>query len=101
MGGPSPLVLTASAASPAVAQLLTEVAGQMAGAKPPARDVVPTDRSDPHGAAFGAMLLPLVITSILGGALLVLAVGSVPGRIAGLVLFSVGGGAALAATAVS
>lgn len=101
VGGPSPLVLTASAASPAVAQLLTEVAGQMAGAKPPALDVVPADRSDPHGAAFGAMLLPLVITSILGGALLVLAVGSVPGRIAGLALFSVGGGAALAAMAGS
>jgi hypothetical protein len=45
------------------------------------------------------MLLPLVITSILGGALLVLAVGSVPGRVAGLALFSAGGGAALAATA--
>jgi len=100
VGGSSPLVLTASAASPAVAQLLTQVAGQMAGVSAPARDVVPTDPGDPHGAAFGAMLLPLVITSILGGALLALAVGSVPGRIAGLAVFSAGGGAALAAAAM-
>jgi hypothetical protein len=100
VGGPSPLVLTASAASPAVAQLLTQVAGQMAGVRAPVRDVVPTDPGDPHGAAFGAMLLPLVITSILGGALLALAVGSVPGRIAGLAVFSAGGGAAVAATAM-
>jgi hypothetical protein len=98
VGGSSPLVLTASAASPAVAQLLTQVAGQMAGVRAPVRDVVPTGRGDPHGAAFGAMLLPLVITSILGGALLALAVGSVPGRVAGLAVFSAGGGAALAAT---
>src|SRR2546430_15928222 len=72
----------------------------MAGVSAPARDVVPTDPGDPHGAAFGAMLLPLVITSILGGALLALAGGSVPGRIAGLAVFSAGGGAALAAAAL-
>ncbi len=101
VGGPSPLVLTASAASPAVAQLLAQVASQKAGVRPPVRDVVPADPGDPRGAAFGAMLLPLVITSILGGALLLLGVGSVPGRIAGLAVFSMGGGAALAAAATS
>jgi hypothetical protein len=101
VGGGPPLVLTASAASPAVAQLLTQVAGQMAGVRPPVRDVVPIDQNDPRGAAFGAMLLPLVITSIIGGALLVLAVGSVPGRLAGLAVFSAGSGAALAAATTS
>jgi hypothetical protein len=101
VGRPAPVVLTASAASPAVAQLLTQLAGQLAKARSPVRDVVPADVHDPHGATFGAMLLPLVVTSILAGALLALTVGSVPGKLAGLGLFAAGGGAALAAVAKS
>lgn len=99
VGGPAPVVLTASAASPAVAQLLTQFASRLAKARSPVQDVVPADPHDPHGAAFGAMLLPLVVTSILAGALLTLTVGSAAGRLAGLALFAVGGGAALAAVA--
>jgi hypothetical protein len=67
-------VLTATAASPTVAQLLTTVAQHMAGksaaaAGPAARpqptpvtavDVVPTPSTDPHGAVFSSSLLPLV-----------------------------------------
>src|SRR5690349_3399103 len=68
-----PLVLTASAASPLVAQLLQQAvvaAPAPAGtAAPPARmvDVVPTDPDDPRGAAFGTLLLPLVLAGLLAG----------------------------------
>jgi hypothetical protein len=86
-GGTAPLVLTAWAASPAVAQMLAQIAGPPAGVSSPVRDVVPADPNDPHGAAFAAMLLPLVITSIIAGVVLTLLVGSVPGRLAGLALF--------------
>ena len=67
-------VLTASAASPAVAQLLQGVAGGAAsvagGAAPPVRvvDVVPADPDDPRMAVFGSALLPLVLAGILIGA---------------------------------
>jgi hypothetical protein len=99
LGGRTPQVLTASAASPAAAQLLTQLAGQLAGAHPAVRDVVPADPNDPHGAAFGALLLPLVVTSILAGALLTLAAGPARWRLAGLAIFAAGGGAAVAAVA--
>jgi hypothetical protein len=65
----------------------------------PERDVVPIDPNDPHGTAFGAMLLPLVITSIIAAVLLTLLVGSASWRLAGLGVFAVGGGAATAAIA--
>jgi hypothetical protein len=100
-GGPAPRVLVASAASPVVAQLLTQAAGQMTGARTPVRDIVPIDRNDPRGAAFSSMLLPLVITSIIAGLLLTRATSSVRGRLAGLALFGAGAGAVLAAAAGS
>lgn len=70
-------LLTASAASPMVAQLLqqagTEMAanapaqpGQPAG-PPKVVDVVPTDSDDPRGAVLGASLLPLVLAGMIGG----------------------------------
>ena len=101
VGGKAPQVLTASAASPVVAQLLTQIAGEMSGVASPARDVVPADTNDPHGAAFAALLLPLVITSIIAGVALTLLVGSAPWRLAGLGVFAVGGGAVTAAIAQS
>src|SRR5438132_8679237 len=60
------------------------------------RDVVPADPNDPHGAAFSAMLLPLVITSIIAGVVLTLMAGPAPWRLAGLGLFAIGGSAATA-----
>lgn len=64
-------VMTASAASPTVAQMLTETFGssEAAGGPPPTTvtDLVPTDSDDPHGAALGASILPLVIVSALSG----------------------------------
>lgn len=101
VGGQAPQVLSASAASPAAAQLLTQLAGQMSGARSPARDVVPADPHDPRGAAFAALATPLVITSVIAGVVLTLLVGSARWRLAGLALFAVGGGAATAAIARS
>ncbi len=98
VGPDGPHVLIASAASPAVAQLLTQM-GQRLSASPaaPPRDVVPADPDDPRGAALGALVLPLVMSGMLGGVLLTFLVGSVAWRLAGLVLFSAVAGLVTAA----
>ncbi len=76
-----PKVLTASAASPAVAQLLTHAAGE--GAAPAqVEDVV---SASPRGAALASSVLPLVLAGILTGAAAVLLGSSGPRR-AGLVV---------------
>ena len=62
-GGP-PQVLVASGASPVVAQMLTQAAHDA-----PVRDVVPSPAADPRGAAFGALLLPLILGGVVTGAL--------------------------------
>jgi hypothetical protein len=64
-----PELLVASAAGPAVAQMLRAAAIELSprdGAIP-VQDVVPTDPDDPIGAAFSAATLPLVMTSVGGG----------------------------------
>jgi hypothetical protein len=65
----APRVLVASAASPAVAQSLRQQAGTGT-----VRDVVPAPEADPRGAAFSALLLPLIlggiVTAVLGMLLL-------------------------------
>jgi hypothetical protein len=89
-GGPK--VLTASAASPAVAQLLGHAAAQ---AKAPAEDVA---SGGPRGAALASSVLPLVLAGILTGVLATVLASGALAR-AGLVL---GGSvlAGLAATAI-
>lgn len=95
-----PRVLVASAASPALAQQLGMVAQQMSGRPaPPVQDVVPGDGDDPRGAAFGSMVLPLVMSGIVAGVLLTLLVSSIGWRIAGLAGFAILGGSATAAIA--
>ncbi|MFQ6327505.1 hypothetical protein ACLMAL_15375 [Nocardia sp. CWNU-33] len=92
-GGGAPRVLVASGASPAVAQQLTAIAQQLSGA--PAtqvEDVVAADSDDPRGTAFGAMVLPLVMSGIAAGVLLSLLIPAVGGRVVGLVTFGVAGG---------
>ncbi|WP_046776896.1 ABC transporter permease [Streptomyces yangpuensis] len=67
-----PQLLTASAASPVVAQLLTQaVAMQSPPGAPgmPVTDVVPTPAADARGAAFGASVLPLALAGVAAGAL--------------------------------
>lgn len=78
-----PQILTASAASPAVAQLLRESAASLqpkapgGDKRPPeggapltaVEDVVPAPAGDPRGSAFGASILPLVLSGVAAGAL--------------------------------
>ncbi|WP_233518515.1 ABC transporter permease [Streptomyces corynorhini] len=63
-------LLTASAASPVVAQLLTQaVTARAPGRTPvPVVDVVPTPSADPRGGVLGASLLPLALAGIVTGA---------------------------------
>ncbi len=95
-------VLTASAASPAVAQILTQLGGRLAqqsgAATPPTvTDVAPLPTDDPRGAGLAAGALPLVLGGILAAVALTRLVPSGPRRIAGAALFAVTGGLALTA----
>ncbi|WP_040865630.1 hypothetical protein [Nocardia exalbida] len=92
-GDGPPRVLVASGASPAVAQQLTQIGQQLSGA-PAARveDVVAADSDDPRGTAFGAMVLPLVMSGIAAGVLLSLLIPGIGGKVLGLATFGVTGG---------
>jgi hypothetical protein len=60
-------ILEASAAGPAVSQLLTGVGGKLTAAAPATLttiDVVPLAREDPKGTVFSSALLPLTICGI-------------------------------------
>ncbi|QKG22625.1 hypothetical protein [Actinomadura verrucosospora] len=102
-------VLTASAASPVVAQQLDALAQQFAAPKrdaaanamPAVRDVVAADPDDPRGTGFGGMALPLIMSSIAGAALLTFTVRRVAWRAAGVLLFALLGGLGSAALAQS
>jgi hypothetical protein len=79
---------TASAASPAVAQLLTQAVAALGG-DVAVVDVVPGSPDDPRGAGFAAGFLPLALTSMLAGiALAVVVSGRLP-RLLGLFTFAV------------
>ncbi len=71
-------VLTASAGSPMVAQLLTQLSQGLSGSARPAAlpvtDVAPTPAEDPRGAGLAAGSLPLTIGGILTGTLMALLV---------------------------
>lgn len=61
-------LLTASAAGPAVSNLLTEVArgvGESAGQQVQIQDVRPIDPDDPRGLLFNLLMMPWVTTSVL------------------------------------
>jgi len=71
LGDGPPMVLTASAASPAIAQALGQLATTLGTQTPTAAtgervvDVVPAPRSDPRGAGLAAGALPLVLGGIM------------------------------------
>ncbi|GIE99157.1 hypothetical protein [Paractinoplanes rishiriensis] len=92
-----PEVHVASAASPTVAQLLTQAAAGL-GPDVAVRDVVPVDPDDARGAGFGAGFLPLAITSLLAGVLVFLLVSRRAARLAALLAYA--GLAGLAGAAV-
>ncbi|MFF7547700.1 ABC transporter permease [Streptomyces canus] len=66
-----PELLTASAASPVVAQLLQQAVGRQAaasGTEVRTVDVVPAPASDPRGATLSSSVLPLALAGIITGA---------------------------------
>ncbi|MET9860315.1 ABC transporter permease [Streptomyces smyrnaeus] len=69
-----PKMLTASAAGPVVAQLLTQVATRAApeGTRARTEDVAPAPAADPRGAALSASVLPLALAGVAAGGLTVL-----------------------------
>ena len=106
--GATPTVLTASAASPVVAQLMTQAATTLAsrqpGAAPPAVkvvDVVPTPAADPRGVGLAALALPLVLGGLAVGVAMSRAVSGVGRRVVGVVLTASFAGLALTAIAHS
>ncbi|MYW63552.1 ABC transporter permease [Streptomyces sp. SID8379] len=70
-GAGAPKLLTASAASPVVAQLLQQAVSAQAPAGATVRtvDVVPAPAADPRGSALSSSVLPLAIAGVAGGAL--------------------------------
>ncbi|MDQ4084626.1 MAG: hypothetical protein M3165_02305 [Actinomycetota bacterium] len=100
--GPSgPRMLTASAAGPAVAQILGQVAARMSAESPAGPveviDVVPLPEDDPRGAGLAAGALPLVLAGIAAAAVLSLRMSGPWRRLVGAVGFAVGGGLAVTA----
>ncbi|MFF3324881.1 ABC transporter permease [Streptomyces sp. NPDC002889] len=69
-----PRLLTASAASPVVAQLLKEAVTTQApaGTAVPVTDVAPTPSGDPRGSALAASVLPLALAGVAAGAMVTL-----------------------------
>ena len=115
--GPEPEVLTSSASSLPVSQLLTGVAASLeegvnaqaaaaaeaAGAPvaPPhievaATDVVPLADSDPRGTGLTAALFPLVLGGMLGGIAISLAIIGAMRRVTAVLVYSAVGGLLLA-----
>jgi hypothetical protein len=93
-----PEVLTASAGSPAVAQVLTQLSAKLT-AQAPAQvtDIVPLPKDDPRGAGLAAGALPLVLGGIIAAGALTQLVRSGGRRMIGALTFAVTGGLALAA----
>ncbi|WP_208008582.1 hypothetical protein [Agromyces protaetiae] len=115
--GEQPEVLTSSAASLVVHQLLTGVAAQLeagvnaqaaaaaaaagAPAAPPhiaveVTDVVPLADTDPRGQALTAAMFPLVLGGMVGGIAISFAIIGAMRRVGAVVVYSVVGGLALA-----
>ncbi|MFI2781382.1 ABC transporter permease [Streptomyces sp. ALB3] len=96
-----PELLTASAASPVVSQLLTGAAegAAPAGAVLRVTDVVAAPRTDPRGAALGASILPLALAGVAAGAMVTLL--RLRGARAALTLAGAAGLVGITATAVA
>ncbi|WP_426508256.1 hypothetical protein ACPPVO_57700 [Dactylosporangium sp. McL0621] len=94
-----PQLIVASAASPAVAQALQQVAQGLSATPGEAavRDLVPLPVDDPRGAGLAAGALPLVLGGIAAAGLLTSLVVGTGRRVAGALAFSVTGGFALVA----
>ncbi|GGP81804.1 hypothetical protein [Streptosporangium pseudovulgare] len=100
----TPQVITASAASAAVAQTLQGIAtalgqAQAQGADPAvaARDLVALPADDPRGAGLAAGALPLAMGGLLAVLLLTRLVRGTARRVTGALAFAIAGGLAVAA----
>jgi hypothetical protein len=96
-----PVVLKAGAASPAIGQLLDQLAAAVTasaqGVQPGvAVDVVPSPPGDPRGAGFSIAIIPLTIAGLVLGAVLGRAFRSRAVRLSGLLLGSLVGGLMIA-----
>ena len=74
-------VMIATTDSPAVAQILTQLARQLGGT--PVTDLAPAPAADPRGAGLAGGALPITISGILVGMILVFLVGSRRGQVVG------------------
>ncbi|GAA0737413.1 ABC transporter permease [Dactylosporangium roseum] len=94
-----PHLIIASAASPAVAQALQQVAQGLnpGGTAVAVRDLVPLPADDPRGAGLAAGALPLVLGGIVAAGLLTNLIAGTVRRVAGALAFAVTGGFALVA----
>jgi len=106
--GQAPTVLIATAASPVVAQLMTQLATTLEARQPGAAapavrvvDVVPSPSADPRGVGLAALALPLVLGGLIVGAAMTTAVSGVGRRVAGVVLTATFAGLALTGIAQS
>ncbi|UYM06113.1 ABC transporter permease [Solicola gregarius] len=70
--GPDRKLFTASAASPAVAEVLTTTFAPPSEGPAPVVDVVPADADDPRGSALGSLVLPLVLVSVITAVIVLL-----------------------------
>lgn len=97
--GMSGEVLTASGASPAIAQVLAQIAAnapEQAGGPFPVTDLAPLPQEDPRGAGLGSAVLPLVIAGIASGAASGLAVRGRGRQLATMTGVAIVGGLVLA-----
>ncbi len=74
-------VMITTSASPAVAQILTQLARRVGAAS--VTDLAPTPAADPRGAGLAGGALPITISGILAGMILAFLVGSRRGQVLG------------------
>jgi hypothetical protein len=100
LGPDGPEVLTASAAGPAVSQILSQASSRLAAQSPNSAkltDIVPLSADDPRGAGLAAGALPLVLGGIVAAGLLSQLVKSGIQRVAGAAAFAITGSLSLTA----
>ncbi|MFG2342028.1 ABC transporter permease [Streptomyces yangpuensis] len=102
LGSGTPRVITASAASTAVAQTLNSIAADLdrsrgTGTAVVARDLVPLPADDPRGTGLAAGALPLVMGGLLAALVLTRLVRGSTRRVTGVFAFAFTGGLAVTA----
>jgi hypothetical protein len=103
-GAPGPSLMIATAASPAVADALKELANRVDRRSAPrttVTDVRPLPDDDPNGAGLSTGSLPLVLGGWLAAVIMLLAVRGTSRRLVGAFAFAIVGGLALAAVEIS